>query len=680
MNRAEVAAKNDPSSRLTMAADILAIVVALLQLITLPNQYSDLDIRDGTNILGNVFGGLTINPKAATRPDYAGTYSHTSLRPLASYVVRQKLQQQVKERLHASRADGGTHSRLVVLVGLGGAGKSQLALNYIQTHRKEYDAVFWVDVRQRESLERDYIQIYRLLSGNEQSATSLRVDMDQVTTAVKTWFERREGRWLFVYDNADSLDDESDPYFVDLQRYLPDAPGIEVVITTRSQTATGMTELEAIEVGKLAPVEAVEMFMRCAKLSDAAGAGREETALIVAELDYLALAVTLAGTYVAATPRIRANLAEYLPEYRRRRKVLLGRKAKQQIHAYGESVLSTWETSCATIAKQCPVAVRLLSFFAFLDPADIFLEMFRHMADPSTVGSAYAEEDWERFLSPEGPLEEVFDEALKAFSTYSLIQWKEEQAGYSMHKLVHAWGFDRLEVEEQARYSRGNLAFLKSITQVGQLDPVKKSWITPHISSSVARLREWHWGSRSRSGAAVPGKYESAETMNRRALEGCEKVLGKEHPDTLASVSNLALVLQYQGKYEAAETMNRRALEGCEKVLGKDHPDTLTSMSNLALVLQYQGKYEAAETMNRRALEGCEKVLGKEHSDTLTSVYCLAYLLHQKADFAAAVPLYERACLGYVVKLGPSHPTTVQCVSHMSSLKSLMSSGKSSNE
>ncbi|KAK0263592.1 hypothetical protein LTR35_017521 [Friedmanniomyces endolithicus] len=56
----------------------------------------------------------------------------------------------------------------------------------------------------------------------------------------KTWFEGREGRRLLEYDNADSLEDERDPYFVEVQRYLPDAPGVEIIVTTRSQTATGM--------------------------------------------------------------------------------------------------------------------------------------------------------------------------------------------------------------------------------------------------------------------------------------------------------------------------------------------------------------------------------------------------------------------------------------------------------
>ncbi|KAK5145261.1 hypothetical protein LTR32_002942 [Rachicladosporium monterosium] len=158
------------------------------------NQYSDLDISGGTNILGKLFGGLTINSKVATRPDYAGTYSHTSLQPVASYVVRRQLQQQVEDRLHEARAGRRIHTSIVVLVSLGGAGKSQLILIYIQTHQTEYNAVFWVDARLRESLERDYVQIDRLLSGHEQGVTSDRLDIDRIITAVKTWFEVQPGR------------------------------------------------------------------------------------------------------------------------------------------------------------------------------------------------------------------------------------------------------------------------------------------------------------------------------------------------------------------------------------------------------------------------------------------------------------------------------------------------------
>jgi tetratricopeptide (TPR) repeat protein len=77
-------------------------------------------------------------------------------------------------------------------------------------------------------------------------------------------------------------------------------------------------------------------------------------------------------------------------------------------------------------------------------------------------------------------------------------------------------------------------------------------------------------------------------------------VLGKEHPDTLASMNNLANVLNSQGKYEEAEEMHRRTLEPREKVLGKEHPDTLAGMNNLAIVFRHRGRYEEAEEMHRQ--------------------------------------------------------------------------------
>ena len=74
----------------------------------------------------------------------------------------------------------------------------------------------------------------------------------------------------------------------------------------------------------------------------------------------------------------------------------------------------------------------------------------------------------------------------------------------------------------------------------------------------------------------------------------------QEHPDTLTSMNNLAVVLGHQGKYEQAEEMHRHALALRETVLGKEHPSTLTSVNNLAGVLSDQGKYEQAEEMHNK--------------------------------------------------------------------------------
>jgi tetratricopeptide (TPR) repeat protein len=82
-------------------------------------------------------------------------------------------------------------------------------------------------------------------------------------------------------------------------------------------------------------------------------------------------------------------------------------------------------------------------------------------------------------------------------------------------------------------------------------------------------------------------------------LEGFEKVLGLEDPNTLTSVSKLGSLLEGQGRYKEAEAMHQRALQGREKVFGSKHPHTLNSVSKLGTALFSQGKYKEAEVMHR---------------------------------------------------------------------------------
>jgi tetratricopeptide (TPR) repeat protein len=94
---------------------------------------------------------------------------------------------------------------------------------------------------------------------------------------------------------------------------------------------------------------------------------------------------------------------------------------------------------------------------------------------------------------------------------------------------------------------------------------------------------------------ASQSKYEEAEQIFREVLEAREGALGKEHLNTLATMSNVAAELSDQGKYEEAEQTNQGVLAMRERVLGKGHPNTTGSISNLAGVLRDQGKYEKAE-------------------------------------------------------------------------------------
>ena len=96
----------------------------------------------------------------------------------------------------------------------------------------------------------------------------------------------------------------------------------------------------------------------------------------------------------------------------------------------------------------------------------------------------------------------------------------------------------------------------------------------------------------------------------------------------LTTVNTIGLFFKRQGKFKEADPFYRRALEGCERTLGRDHPDTLTSsVSNLGALLFQQGKLKEAEPFFRRALEGSKRTLGSEHPHTRTSARWLTLLL-----------------------------------------------------
>ncbi len=205
-----------------------------------------------------------------------------------------------------------------MVCGLGGAGKSQLVLNYIHEYRRDYTAVFWIEAGSKESIERDYIQIYRLLYSRQMDAGHEMVKVEDAVPAVKRWFHSHEGRWLVILDSADTIDNDRDKSYINLRYFMPDAPRVHIVITSRSSTAKGITTLDAVEVAEMEPPEAIELFQRYAKIREKGQDIATEVAQIVKELGYLALAITLAGSYVSVTPRLWSDIERYLPEYRQR--------------------------------------------------------------------------------------------------------------------------------------------------------------------------------------------------------------------------------------------------------------------------------------------------------------------------------------------------------------------------
>ncbi|KAK3179474.1 hypothetical protein OEA41_009760 [Lepraria neglecta] len=186
----------------------------------------------------------------------------------------------------------------------------------------------------------------------------------------------------------------------------------------------------------------------------------------------------------------------------------------------------------------------------------------------------------------------------------------DNQESYAMHKLVYTWGQDRLEIDRQRYLSSLALELMADATAQDQIDPGHQLRLVPYVMAgfnTFSLLHDWldefamvrlTMIDRIEGFLFRIGRWSEAYKMRAFHFRNTEKILGKEHPSTLTSMNNLALVLSSQGNYEEAERIHRQALALREKVLGKEHPNTLTSMNNLAGVLSSQGNYKEAERIH----------------------------------------------------------------------------------
>ena len=501
------------------------------------------------------------------------------------------------------------------------------------------------------------------------------------------------------------LDDAEDENAI--QNWVPVSGNNHTLITSRF---TAWSEIPTHKIGVLEPEPARELLLKRSRRRDTPQE-REACDALAAKLEYLPLALEQAAAYVAENP---VAFADYLRLYRDHEREML-MKGTPGSTRYPASVYFTWRATIDKLPQGSRAILRLHTFLASsTTPAAMFVQGVAQIVEEAK--SLAAEKGIAPDPSLDGADELAVNEWVAALARYSMVQ--KEDTALSVHGLVHAveWhelgesrapalsrmtdvllcygGDPTYEAESRERWS----ALLPHAEQLRQasknlnippsldlLDRMCGAYFQQGryghaIGSSEAALngRERLLGSehpdtltsvnRLAMLLQAKGDYAGAEPLLRRTLEGTERVLGHEHPHTLESVNNLAALLQAKGDYAGAEPLYRRALEGTGRMLGSEHPNTLACLNNLAGLLQDKGDYAGAEPLYRRALAGKERVLGSEHPDTLSSVNNLAGLLAYKGDYAEAEPLYRRALAGMEHVLGDEHPHTLSSVSGLAGL------------
>ncbi|TVY62681.1 Nephrocystin-3 [Fusarium oxysporum f. sp. cubense] len=552
------------------------------------------------------------------------------------------------------------HSR-VALVGLGGVGKSQIAIEYAYRVRKSAPQtwVFWVHAANAARFEQAYRDI-----ANKAEIPGREDPKANILKIVYDWLcDERNGQWLMVLDNAD--DDE---FFFDhtrpLESFLAQTPNGRILITSKNRTAAMNLVGPCGRILQVEPMDEEDALALLNARVPFSESNKADAKTLVQALECIPLAITHAAAYIKArAPMI--TMSDYLRLFREseaNQMRLLGKEGLQDLrrdNSIRHPVSVTWQISFTQIQKTEQSAVDLLALMSMFDRQGIPISLLRN-----------------------GISQVDFQDALEPLLSFSLVRVEIGMQSFEIHRLVQLSMRKWLEANKQLnKWTKESIRVLTAAFPNGEYPTWMDCQVLfPHARETMGhaagdeedRLNQAEIALRAGRFLLFRGEYNTAEEIVRMSVEAREKVLGKEHPDTLSSMNNLALALQDQGKYGEAEKIHRQTLELIEKVLGKEHPNTLSSMNNLALALQDQGKYKEAKGIHRQTLELKEKVLGKEHRDTLMSMNNLANVLDSMGQHEEAEEMHRQTLELSDKVLGKEHPETLSSMNNLASvLKSM---------
>jgi tetratricopeptide (TPR) repeat protein len=477
--------------------------------------------------------------------------------------------------------------------GLGGIGKTQVAIEYAHRYGEYYEAVLWIAADSLEVATAAYLHLATQVLGLPEQQ-----EAEHQITEVKRWLQKRHG-WLLIFDNVE------DPQGI-LSTFIPSKHQGSVLITTRMRDVGSLARSE--ELPLLPDDEGVLFLLRRAKHIAVYGSAKDGTpadVLLAKDLcrlmDGLPLALDQAGAYIAENG---CSLQQYISLYERFRPKLLNRRGSAD---HPDSVLITFWLSWEQIQERNVLAGKALQFCAFLAPDQIP----EYLVQAGIMKS----EDENTQLE--------MSEALGLLHRYSLIERMEQTL--SLHRLVQAVMQDVLSEKERLQWMERAVQVVNAaFPPFDHADWPQCERLLPHallLAQLIDELQitlpaDAELLNQTGSYLQERARYQETEPLFQRALAIREQQLGPEHPDIANSLNDLAVFYRDQGKYEQAEPLFQRALAIREQRLEPEHPDIANSLNNLALLYHAQGKYEQAEPLYRRALAIYEQRLGPEHPDT----------------------------------------------------------------
>ena len=519
---------------------------------------------------------------------------------------------------------------VVAVRGLGGVGKSQVALEYAyrMCESGRYEMGGWVRADSAVTVVEDLAAMAPLLGIDTDGPTG------ELAAAVVTALGSRRN-WLVVFDNAEAPRD--------LAGMIPS--GGDVLITSRNR-----------QWGRIASQLDLKEFTRTESVAFlGARSNRDEPAAaaeLAEELGDLPLALAQAAAYIDTRA---VTVGGYLTLYRDPALARRLRDEGLESDEYPASVARTWLLSMEQLASERPAAVELLRLCAFLDSDDIDLEFL-------TTGAARPGQILAATLGD--PLERAETAGALARASLATVP---AQGRLRVHRLVQAVTRDQLDDDQAAAWVRRALDLVLAVFPDVPDDP--SSWpicasLAPHAESiathaeSYSDLAAQLGGLLNRLGIylTASAQLKAGLSVFERALAIEEAAYGPDHLEIARTLANLGLLQRALGELPTARAILERVEHIFEAAYGPDDPEVARTLANLGNIQLLLGELPAARENLERALAIEQAIYGPDHPEVAGKLADLGIVEAQLGELTASRASLERALAIEEAAYGPDHP------------------------